>query len=180
MVLSEEQMTRPIKAFTAEFVRLMLMGLPGQALGLALCSALSALGLDVVAQVEAKDFGAEVQVCARRSMQRLADVGVTIHRQCSDPTCSCQVSLDELCKRAVEQSLASGPVSQLLMNRATVLASSYDTAWKKLDLLRRLDINLEAAQASLQRSQLHSSVFQVGSGPTSLWVLIVMNQYHMF
>jgi len=61
-VISEEQMTRPIKAFTAEFVRQMLMGLPSQALGLALCSTLSAHGLDVVTQVEAKDFGAESQV----------------------------------------------------------------------------------------------------------------------
>lgn len=61
-VVSEEQMTRPIKAFTAEFVRQMLMGLPSQALGLALCSTLSALGLDIVAQVEAKDFGAESKV----------------------------------------------------------------------------------------------------------------------
>ncbi|KAM7372511.1 hypothetical protein PAMP_009675 [Pampus punctatissimus] len=130
-VVSEEQMSRPIKAFTAEFVRQMLMGLPSQALGLALCSTLSALGLDVVAQVEAKDFGAESKV-----------------------------SLDELCKKTVEQSLASGRVSQLLLNRATVLASSYDTAWKKVDLLRRLDGSLEAAKASLQRSQLHIAMFQ--------------------
>ncbi|KAM9745691.1 serine/threonine-protein kinase SMG1 isoform 1-T1 [Menidia menidia] len=130
-VISEEQMTRPIKAFTAEFVRQMLMGLPSQALGLALCSTLSALGLDVVAQVEAKDFGAESKV-----------------------------PLDELCKKAMEQSLASGRVSQLLLNRATVLASSYDAAWKKVDLLRRLDINLDAAKASLQRSQLHIAMFQ--------------------
>lgn len=72
-----------------------------------------------------------------------------------------KVSLDELCKKAVEQSLASGRVSQLLLNRATVLASSYDTAWKKVDLLRRLDANLEAVKASLQRSQLHIAVFQV-------------------
>uniref|UniRef100_A0A8C2ZNS7 non-specific serine/threonine protein kinase n=1 Tax=Cyclopterus lumpus TaxID=8103 RepID=A0A8C2ZNS7_CYCLU len=130
-VVSEEQMTRPIKAFTAEFVRQMLMGLPSQALGLALCSTLSALGLDVVAQVEAKDFGAESKV-----------------------------SLDDLCKTAVEQGLASGRVSQLLLNRATVLASSYDAAWKKVDLLRRLDVSLEAAKASLQRSQLHIAMFQ--------------------
>ncbi|XP_038156782.1 serine/threonine-protein kinase SMG1 [Cyprinodon tularosa] len=130
-VVSEEQMTRPIKAFTAEFVRQMLMGLPSQAIGLALCSTLSALALDVVAQVEAKDFGAEIKV-----------------------------SLEELCKKAVEQTLASGRVSQLLLNRCTVLASSYDTAWKKVDLLRRLEINLDAAKASLQRSQLHSAMFQ--------------------
>lgn len=74
-----------------------------------------------------------------------------------------KVSLDELCKKAVEQSLASDRSSQLLLNRATVLASSYDTAWKKLDLLRRLDAHLEAAKASLQRSQLHIAMFQVQS-----------------
>ncbi|XP_069381042.1 serine/threonine-protein kinase SMG1 isoform X1 [Paralichthys olivaceus] len=130
-VVSEEQMTHPIKAFTAEFVRQMLMGLPSQALGLALCSTVSALGLDVVTQVEAKDFGTESMV-----------------------------SLDELCKKAVEQNLASDRVSQLLLNRSTVLASSYNTAWKKVDLLRRLDANLEAAKASLQRSQLHIAMFQ--------------------
>nr|XP_046270775.1 serine/threonine-protein kinase SMG1 isoform X2 [Scatophagus argus] len=130
-VISEEKMTLPIKVFTAEFVRQLVLGLPSQALGLALCSTLSLLGLDIVAQVEAKDFGAESKV-----------------------------SLDELCKKAMEQSLASGQVSQLLLNRATVLASSYDTAWKKVDLLRRLDTNLEAAKASLQRSQLHIAMFQ--------------------
>ncbi|CAJ1075376.1 LOW QUALITY PROTEIN: serine/threonine-protein kinase SMG1 [Xyrichtys novacula] len=130
-VPSEEQMIRPIKAFTAEFVRQMLMGLPSQALGLALCSTLSALSLDIVAQVEAKDFGAESKV-----------------------------SLDELCKKAVEQCLAAGHISQLLLNRATVLASSYDTAWKKVDLLRRMDSNLEAAKASMQRTQLHIAMFQ--------------------
>lgn len=77
------------------------------------------------------------------------------------------MSLDELCKTAVEQSLESGRVSELLLNRATVLASSYDTAWKKLDLLRRLDANMEAAKATLQRSQLHIAMFQV---PTEMCV----------
>lgn len=61
-LVSEEKMTHPIKAFTAEFVRQMLMGLPSQALGLTLCSILSALGLDIVAQVESKDFTAESKV----------------------------------------------------------------------------------------------------------------------
>ncbi|XP_058508783.1 serine/threonine-protein kinase SMG1 [Solea solea] len=130
-VVSEEQMTHPIKAFTAEFFQQMLMGLPSQALGLVICSTVSALGLDVITQVEAKDFGADSKV-----------------------------SLDELCKKSVEQSLSSGRVSQLLLNRATVLASSYDTAWKKLDLLRRLDAILDTAKASSQRSQLHMAMFQ--------------------
>lgn len=65
VVVSEEQMTRPIKAFTAEFVRQMLIGLPTQTLGLALCSTLSALGLDLTAQVDAKDFGADGKVGRR-------------------------------------------------------------------------------------------------------------------
>lgn len=62
-VVSEEKMTHPIKAFTAEFVRQMLMGLPSQTLSLVLCSTLSSLGLDIVSQVEAKDFGVESKVC---------------------------------------------------------------------------------------------------------------------
>ncbi|KAL0197799.1 hypothetical protein M9458_006339, partial [Cirrhinus mrigala] len=120
----EDQMMRPIKAFTADFVRQMLMGLPTQALGLAICSALSALGMDLIAQVEAKDFGAEGKV-----------------------------SLDDLCKKAVEQGVQAGRISQLLLNRATVLASSYDTAWKKLDLVRRLEVSIEACK-------LHIAMFQ--------------------
>lgn len=132
-VVSEDQMTRPIKAFTADFVRQMLIGLPTQALGLALCSAISALGLDLIAQVEAKDFGAEGKV-----------------------------SLDELCKKAVEQGVQTGRLTQLLLNRATVLASSFDSAWKKLDLVRRLEVSIDACKVSLQRSQLHNAMFQVG------------------
>ncbi|KAG9334965.1 hypothetical protein JZ751_006188 [Albula glossodonta] len=129
--MSEEQMARPIKAFTADFVRQMLIGLPTQVLGLALCSALSALGSDVIAQVEAKDFGAEGKV-----------------------------SLDDLCKKAVEQGVQAGRLSQLLLNRATVLAGSYETAWKKLDLVRRLEGSVEACKVSLQRAQLHIAMFQ--------------------
>ncbi|XP_035389717.1 serine/threonine-protein kinase SMG1 [Electrophorus electricus] len=146
-VVSEDQMTRPIKAFTADFVRQMLMGLPTQALGLALCSALSALGADLVAQVEAKDFGAEGKV-----------------------------SLDDLCKKAVEQGVQAGRLSQLLLNRATVLASSYDTAWKKLDLVRRLEVSVDACKVSLQRAQLHIAMFQwqhediLGSRPQPMTV----------
>ncbi|KAM3597338.1 uncharacterized protein V6R79_003264 [Siganus canaliculatus] len=148
-VINEEQMTRPIKTFTAEFVLELLVGLPSQALTLVLCSTLSALGVDIVTQMEAKDFGTENKV-----------------------------SLEDLCKKTVEQNLASGRVSQLLLNRATVLASSYDTAWKKVDLLRRLDANLEAAKASLQRSQLHIALFQwqhediLGTNKQSLGVSI--------
>lgn len=62
-VVSEEKMIQPIKAFTAEFIRHMLMGLPSQTLSLVLCSALSSLGLDIVSQVETKDFGVERKVC---------------------------------------------------------------------------------------------------------------------
>lgn len=78
-----------------------------------------------------------------------------------------QVSLDDLCKKAVEEGLALGRLSQLLLNRATVLASSYDTAWKKVDLLRRLDSSLDAAKVSLQRTQLHLAMFQVSRGETN-------------
>lgn len=130
---SEDQMAKPIKAFTADFVRQLLIGLPNQALGLTLCSFISALGVDIIAQVEAKDFGAESKV-----------------------------SVDDLCKKAVEHNIQIGKYSQLVMNRATVLASSYDTAWKKHDLVRRLETSISSCKTSLQRVQLHIAMFQVG------------------
>ncbi|MXQ90043.1 hypothetical protein E5288_WYG014046 [Bos mutus] len=128
---SEDQMAKPIKAFTADFVRQLLIGLPNQALGLTLCSFISALGVDIIAQVEAKDFGAESKV-----------------------------SVDDLCKKAVEHNIQIGKFSQLVMNRATVLASSYDTAWKKHDLVRRLETSIASCKTSLQRVQLHIAMFQ--------------------
>ncbi|XP_043946465.1 serine/threonine-protein kinase SMG1-like [Protopterus annectens] len=128
---SEDQMAKPIKAFTADFVRQLLIGLPTQALGLTLCSFISALGVDIIAQVEAKDFGAESKV-----------------------------SVDDLCKKAVEHNIQTGRFSQLVMNRATVLASSYDNAWKKQDLLRRLETNKASCKSSLQRVQLQIAMFQ--------------------
>ncbi|XP_078521376.1 serine/threonine-protein kinase SMG1 [Lissotriton helveticus] len=128
---SEDQMSKPIKAFTADFVRQLLIGLPTQALGLTLCSYISALGVDIIAQVEAKDFGAESKV-----------------------------SIDDLCKKSVEHNIQICKFSQLVMNRATVLASSYDTAWKKHDLVRRLETNIASCKTSLQRIQLHIAVFQ--------------------
>lgn len=135
---SEDQMAKPIKAFTADFVRQLLIGLPNQALGLTLCSFISALGVDIIAQVEAKDFGAESKV-----------------------------SVDDLCKKAVEHNIQVGKYSQLVMNRATVLASSYDTAWKKHDLVRRLETSISSCKTSLQRVQLHIAMFQVGRVFTS-------------
>ncbi|XP_062915129.1 serine/threonine-protein kinase SMG1 isoform X2 [Mobula hypostoma] len=128
---SEDQMAKPIKAFTADFVRQLLIGLPTQALGLTLCSYISALGVDIIAQVEAKDFGAESKV-----------------------------SVDDLCKKAVEHNIQVGRFSQLVMNRATVLASSYDTAWKKHDLVRRLETNIASCKTSFQRVQIQIAMFQ--------------------
>lgn len=129
---SEDQMAKPIKSFTADFVRQLLIGLPTQALGLTLCSYISALGVDIIAQVEAKDFGAESKV-----------------------------SVDDLCKKAVEHNIQISRFSQLVMNRATVLASSYDTAWKKQDLVRRLETNIASCKTSMQRVQLQIAMFQV-------------------
>lgn len=145
---SEDQMAKPIKAFTADFVRQLLIGLPNQALGLTLCSFISALGVDIIAQVEAKDFGAESKV-----------------------------SVDDLCKKAVEHNIQVGKFSQLVMNRATVLASSYDTAWKKHDLVRRLETSISSCKTSLQRVQLHIAMFQVSSLFSVVFLTVPVCQY---
>uniref|UniRef100_S4RYT5 SMG1 nonsense mediated mRNA decay associated PI3K related kinase n=1 Tax=Petromyzon marinus TaxID=7757 RepID=S4RYT5_PETMA len=129
--LGEEQLARPVKAFTADFVRMLLVGLPTQALGLTVCSYLGVLGLDVTAQVEARDFGAESKV-----------------------------SVDELCKKVADLSLQQGRFSTPDANRAAVLASSFDAAWKRQDLARRLDGGIASSKDGLQRLQIHVAMFQ--------------------
>ncbi|XP_077980517.1 serine/threonine-protein kinase SMG1-like [Glandiceps talaboti] len=126
----DEQLSKPIKRFIADFVRGQLIGLPSQALGYTICLYIDGLGLDVVAMVNTKDIGVD-----------------------------CKVSVEEMCKKAVDKCMqlnfSSGHLSQ-----ASALTSTSDTAWKKQDLARRLDSNIIAAQASIQRAQLQLARYQ--------------------
>ncbi|KAH3864467.1 hypothetical protein DPMN_027485, partial [Dreissena polymorpha] len=122
----DEQFTRPVKRFVADFVRKQIIGFPTQILGYILCSTMESMGLDVTAEVELKDVGAESKA-----------------------------PLEELCKKAVDQALRLALFQQVHLSQASTLTTSQDATWRRHDLTRRLDCNLEILKSSLQRARLH-------------------------
>ncbi|KAJ8319497.1 hypothetical protein KUTeg_004588 [Tegillarca granosa] len=121
----DEQLSRPIKRFIAEYVRKQVIGFPSQILGYMLCVLVNALGVNVTAEIELKDIGAESKV-----------------------------PLDDLRKKAVDVCLRNGQFQHMHFTQANALTSVLYTAWRRHDLARRLDSNIEVMKASLQRAQL--------------------------
>ncbi|XP_076328732.1 serine/threonine-protein kinase SMG1-like [Tachypleus tridentatus] len=101
-----------------------VLGLPSQAVTFALCSLMGSLGVDVTAEIEQKDIGAESKV-----------------------------SLDDLSNKVVDRyvkdKFPSGQLSQ-----TSSLTSALDTVWRKWDLARRLEKHDVLLKESVQRVQL--------------------------
>ncbi|XP_048245963.1 serine/threonine-protein kinase SMG1-like isoform X1 [Haliotis rufescens] len=142
----DEQMAKPIKKFIADYVRKQVIGFPSQILGYIICVFVDTLGVNVTAEIELKDVGAESKV-----------------------------PLDDLCKKAVDQCLRNSQFQHVHLTQATSLTGSQDSSWRKHDLARRLDNNISLVKTSLQRCQpqvarfqwLHEDLFsQAGRHPT--------------
>ncbi|CAL1541344.1 unnamed protein product [Lymnaea stagnalis] len=127
----EEQMTKPVKRFIADFVRKQVLGFPSQVLGYIICVFLGELGVNVKAEIELKDIGAELKV-----------------------------PLDLLCKKGMETCLTSGQFQHRHLTQVTALTSSLDTAWRKLDLAKRLDAHIVLMKGQVQRCQPQLARFQ--------------------
>ena len=84
-----------------------LLGLPSQLLGNILCLYINALHVDVTAEIELKDIGAESKV-----------------------------SLEDLCKKAVDLNLKNRSFQHVYLTQASTLISAVDVAWRKSDLAR--------------------------------------------
>ncbi|XP_064619648.1 serine/threonine-protein kinase SMG1-like isoform X2 [Lineus longissimus] len=130
-VFDDDQLAKPIKRFIAEFVRKQVIGLPSQTLGYLICQKVASLGINVTAEIELKDIGAE-----------------------------CKVSLDDLCKKAVDLSLRQNHFEHMHLTQAGTLTSNYDAAWRKQDLAKRLDNNMNMYEGSGQRTQLQLARYQ--------------------
>lgn len=76
-------------------------------LGYIICVLLGELGVNVRAEIELKDIGAEWKV-----------------------------PLDLLCKKGMETCLTTGQFQHRHLTQVTALTSNLDTAWRKLDLAK--------------------------------------------
>ncbi|KAH9498432.1 Serine/threonine-protein kinase smg1 [Bulinus truncatus] len=131
VIYDEEQMAKPVKRFIADFVRKQVLGFPSQVLGYIICVFLGELGVNVKAEIELKDIGAELKV-----------------------------PLDLLCKKGMETCLNSGQFQHRHLTQVTALTSNLDTAWRKLDLAKRLDAHIVLMKGHIQRCQPQLARFQ--------------------
>ncbi|XP_059145931.1 serine/threonine-protein kinase SMG1-like [Physella acuta] len=131
VVYDEEQMSKPIKRYIADFVRKQVLGFPSQVLGYIICVFLGGLGVNVTAEIELKDIGAELKM-----------------------------PLDLLCKKGMETCLNTGQFQHRHLTQVTALTSNLDTAWRKLDLAKRLDAHIILMKGQVQRCQPQLARFQ--------------------
>ncbi|XP_048758488.2 serine/threonine-protein kinase SMG1-like [Ostrea edulis] len=127
----DDQLSRPIKRFIAEYVRKQVIGFPSQVLGYMLCVYIDALGVNVTAEIELKDIGAEYKV-----------------------------PLEDLRKKAVDVCLRNNQFQHMHFTQASTIVSGLDSIWRRHDLARRLDSSLVVMKNCLQRSQLQLSRVQ--------------------
>lgn len=64
------------------------------------------------------------------------------------------VSLDELCRKAVELRLKRGLLGTSALAQASGLTSSLESAWRRCEVARHLQRDVEARRSTLQRLQL--------------------------
>ncbi|XP_041362847.1 serine/threonine-protein kinase SMG1-like [Gigantopelta aegis] len=131
MSFDDEQMAKPVKRFIAEYVRKQMIGFPSQILGYILCVFIDMLGLNVTAEIELKDVGAQSKV-----------------------------PMDDLCKKAVDHCLRTNQFQHHQLTQATSLMGLLDTGWRKHDLASRLDSNISMMKTCLQRNQPQVARFQ--------------------
>lgn len=124
-VYDDDQLNKPIRAFTADYVSRQLLGVTSQTLAIALCFLLQRMGLNVTTEIEQRDIGAENKV-----------------------------SLEELCRKMVDLCLRRGLFSASAFAQASALNNTLESAWRRKQSARLAQKSVEVAKASFQRLQL--------------------------
>lgn len=84
-----------------------MLGLPTQGLGLALCHSLESCGLDVSAEVNLRDIGAQNKV-----------------------------ALEDLCRKAIEACLRNDSFQPSHLAQANTLVANWERGWRKQILIK--------------------------------------------
>ncbi|XP_058794779.1 serine/threonine-protein kinase SMG1 [Phymastichus coffea] len=124
-VYSDEQLNKPIRFFTADYVSRQLIGVTSQSLAIALCFLLQRMGLNVSTEIEQRDIGAESKV-----------------------------PLEELCRKALDIGLKRGLFNGSALAQANALSSALESSWRRMQTAKATQQAVEVARASVQRLQL--------------------------
>ena len=124
-VYSDEQLNKPIRLFTADYVSRQLIGVTSQSLGIALCFLLQRMGLNMSTEIEQRDIGAENKV-----------------------------SLEELCRKAVDMGQKRGFFTNSVLSQANTLSATLESTWRRKQTAKSAQQAVEVARATVQRLQL--------------------------
>ncbi|XP_050514722.1 serine/threonine-protein kinase SMG1 [Diabrotica virgifera virgifera] len=124
IIFSDEQLTKPVKQFIAEFISRKLLGILPEIITYSVCFLLQNLGLDVTHEIEQKDIGAESKV-----------------------------PLDELYTKAYSILLKDGIFSQNILSQASSLETNLKLAWEKIQEPKKIEQKLTVLQSSTLRLQ---------------------------
>ena len=70
-----------------------------------------------------------------------------------------KVSLEELCHKAVESCLKRGRFNSSILSQASALMSTLESTWRRREVARHLQQELEIQRSSVQRLQLQLTSF---------------------
>lgn len=124
VVHDDERLGKPVRRFTAEYVSRTMLGVTSQTLATALCLLLERLGLNVTGEIEERDLNADGKI-----------------------------SLENLCRRAVEVSLHKNLTSNHAISQASTWSNSFQTVYKQREKASLAVQNAEAKNRCLTRLQ---------------------------
>ncbi|XP_030753715.1 serine/threonine-protein kinase SMG1 [Sitophilus oryzae] len=124
VVYTDEQLTKPVKQFIAEFISRQLLGVTPETITYAICFILQQLELDVSHEIEQKDIGAESKV-----------------------------PLDELYHKAYNVLLKDNAFTANIVSQASSLETNLKVAWDKIQEPKKIEQKLAVLQSSAFRLQ---------------------------
>lgn len=124
-VYDDERLSKPIRRFTADYVSRQLLGVTSQIIALSLCLLLQRIGINVTNEIEQRDIGAENKV-----------------------------PLEDLCRKAIDSHIKRGVFTGNILAQATGLCSNLETAWRKREVARYIQQNIETQRSTIQRLQM--------------------------
>ncbi|KAK0173761.1 hypothetical protein PV328_006909 [Microctonus aethiopoides] len=124
-IYDDEELNKPVKIFTADYVTRQLLGVTSQTLAITICLLMQRVGLNVSGEIEQRDIGAESKV-----------------------------SIEELCRKMVDTCLKSGAFSGSLLSQASSMINTMENTWRRKVSARMTQQSVEISRATLQRLQL--------------------------
>ncbi|XP_071960703.1 serine/threonine-protein kinase SMG1-like [Antedon mediterranea] len=129
-LISEDHLIKSVKKFVAEFVRKQILGIPSQVIGYTTCTLIEQFGVNTIAEINAKDVGANFKV-----------------------------NMEHLCKKAMDSGFQSGVMSQHVYNNLNSLIVTAEGHWKAADSARQ-NADSNTAKECAQRARLQLARFQ--------------------